>query len=451
MSENKKTKKIKIGGMTCVSCENRIEKKLNQTIGIYDVKLSYRNGTGEITYDSDTILFDAIIHLIEELGYTVIQNEQQSNQDSGITKLLGAVVILFGIYVFMKRFGLTNIFHIFPQAEEGMGYGMLFLTGLLTSVHCIAMCGGINLSQCIPQTVKENSRQGKWESLRPGMLYNAGRIISYTVIGGLVGALGSVLSFSGSAKGIVQLAAGVFMVIMGLNMLNMFPWLRKINPRLPKVFARKIYTEKKSNSPFYVGLLNGLMPCGPLQAMQLYALSTGDPIKGAMSMMLFSLGTVPFMFGLGVLSSILSQKFTKKVMSAGAVLVVLLGISMFHNGLSLSGISLAAPLSEANEKDNSNLAEIQDGVQIVNTTLNPGRYEPITVQAGIPVKWTITAEGGSINGCNNRILVQEYNIEKSLEVGENVIEFTPNETGIFHYSCWMGMIRSTINVYNKGE
>lgn len=349
----------------------------------------------------------------------------------------------------MKRFGLFNLFNFFPQAEEGMGYGMLFLIGLLTSVHCVAMCGGINLSQCIPQAVKQTGQDSRLASLRPSMLYNLGRVISYTVIGGIVGALGSVISFSGSFKGIIQLAAGVFMVIMGFNMLNIFPWFRKLNPRMPKIFAKKINKEKSSNSPFYVGLLNGLMPCGPLQAMQLYALSTGDPMKGALSMFLFSLGTVPLMFGLGVLSSVLSQKFTKKVMSVGAVLVVVLGFSMFSNGLSLSGFAIAA--SPFNQADSSNVAMVKDGVQIVNTTLNSGRYEPITVQAGIPVRWTITAENGTINGCNNRIYIPEYDIEKIFEIGENVIEFTPEKAGTYRYSCWMGMIRSTITVLEEGE
>jgi sulfite exporter TauE/SafE len=67
---------------------------------------------------------------------------------------------------------------------------------------------------------------------------------------------------------------------------------QKAQPRIPRVFAEKIDKKKDGKGPLYVGLLNGLMPCGPLQAMQLYALSTGDPVKGALSMLVFSLGTV---------------------------------------------------------------------------------------------------------------------------------------------------------------
>jgi hypothetical protein len=136
----------------------------------------------------------------------------------------------------------------------------------------------------------------------------------------------------------LKLVAGVFMVIMGINMLGIFPWLRRLNPRMPKFIAARIGMEKaRSNSPLIVGLLNGLMPCGPLQAMQIYALSTGNPFAGALSMFLFSLGTVPLMFGLGALSSVLGRRFTQKVMTVGAVLVVVLGLSMFSQGWTLSG------------------------------------------------------------------------------------------------------------------
>lgn len=468
---------FRIGGMTCVNCEIKIEKALNDMEGISQAKVNYNKGTAQVTYNADVVLREDIITLIRELDYEVLPSDEASGKEvkryfkgrkssikedeinhtstnskedkktkeSDSTKVLGTVVILFALYTIMRRTGITNYFNIFPEAKENMDYGMLFFIGLLTSVHCIAMCGGINLSQCIPKQEGKDQEKGSLSYLRPSILYNVGRVVSYTVIGGIVGAVGSVVSFSGSARGIVQIVAGVFMVIMGLNMLNLFPWLRKFNPRMPKIFGKKIQAQKRNNnSPLYIGLLNGLMPCGPLQAMQLYALSTGDPLKGALSMLLFSLGTVPLMFGLGALSTVLSKKFTNKVMTAGAVLVVILGFSMFNNGLSLSGIAAIAPTSSGTS--GSNQAQIEDGYQIVNTELAPGGYEPITVQVGIPVKWTITAKEGTINGCNNRIIISEYNLEKKFSVGENVVEFTPTETGTFAYSCWMGMIRSTITV-----
>jgi sulfite exporter TauE/SafE/plastocyanin domain-containing protein len=344
-----------------------------------------------------------------------------------------------------------------------MGYGMLFVIGLITSVHCIAMCGGINLSQCIPNAAVMPQEGQRRNVLFPPIFYNAGRVISYTALGLMAGTLGSVIDISGRFRGIVQLIAGIFMVIMGINMLGIFPWLRRFNPHMPKIFAKKIEGQKAgSKNPLIIGLLNGLMPCGPLQAMQLYALSSDSPLAGGISMFLFSMGTVPLMFGIGALSSVLSKKFTRRVMKIGAILVTVMGITMFSYGWGLSGFNfniadkfLAAvnPFSSktAASGEDAFVPIIENGVQIVNSLLLPGRYPAITVQQGIPVRWTITAPQGSINGCNNRMIIREYNIEHRFQPGENVIEFMPEKPGRFSYSCWMGMIRSSITVVEEGQ
>ena len=200
------------------------------------------------------------------------------------------------------------------------------------------------------------------------------------------------------------------MVIMGINMINIFPWLRKFNIRIPRIISDRI-NNNKNNSPLYVGFLNGLMPCGPLQSMQLYALSTADPIKGAISMFFFSLGTVPLMLGLGALSSILGKRFRRKMISVSAILVVFLGIIMFNNGMTLSGINI---FSGSESINNASATKISNGIQTVTTKLSSGEYEPIVVQKGIPVKWIIKAEAKDINGCNNKIIIQKFNIEKKL-------------------------------------
>lgn len=455
-----KKERLHVEGMTCVNCENKIEKQLTNTAGVRNVKASFQDATVEVTYDSEKINLGDIQKIIKELGYTPKDIAQKVEKGS----LFETVVILIGAFFVLNQLGVFRLFYLFPTAKEGMSYGMLFLIGLLTSVHCIAMCGGINLSQCMSIPKGSAKAQDGLGYLWPSMLYNLGRVISYTVVGGIVGAVGSVISFNGSLKGIVQIAAGIFMVIMGFSMLQVFPELRRLVPRMPQVIAKKIYSKKESsNRPFYVGLLNGLMPCGPLQAMQLYALSTGSPLKGALAMFLFSLGTVPLMFAFGAISRLLSQKFAQKIMTAGAVLVVILGVSMLNNGVTLSGFSMQSLLGgqavaseQTSESDaqtngsaaqaNSSEAQVTDGVQNVTTSLASGQYEPIQVKAGIPVKWTITAEQGTINGCNGTMVIPQYGIQKTLKTGDNIIEFTPTESGTFTYSCWMGMIRSTITV-----
>ncbi|GHU93671.1 hypothetical protein FACS1894208_03530 [Clostridia bacterium] len=419
MSGTIKTERLRIGGMTCANCQKHIEDALRKTKGVVKARVSWSGGYADVAYNAKIVTPAVVRGVIERLNYKVLTGK--SNTPSGASRAVGLVIIIAALYFLFSGLNLTKSI---PLAEEGMGYGILFLIGLLTSVHCVAMCGGINLSQCLPQA--------DGSPVRAGLLYNAGRVTGYTVVGFIVGAIGGVITPSGAFRGAVQLIAGVFMVIMGLNMLGIFPWLRKLQPRLPGL-------RLQSNSPLIVGLLNSLMPCGPLQAMQLYALSTGSAAKGALSMLLFSLGTVPLMFGLGALSSLLSKKFARKVMTAGAVLVTVLGLTMFTQGAALSGFSLGGTAS-AEE------IIVVDGVQFVSSVLSPGQYPKITVKAGVPVKWTIDAPQGSINGCNSRMQIPEYGVEHTFQPGENVIEFTPEKAGKFPYSCWMGMIRSLIIV-----
>jgi sulfite exporter TauE/SafE len=384
---------------------------------------------------------------------------------------------VFALYLLLRQTGLLNLLLPSQLAAEGMGYGMLFIVGLLTSVHCLAMCGGINLSQSMTKDTAQaalsdsgSTSPSRSAFMRP-VFYNLGRVISYTTIGALVGALGSVLSFSPQTQGVLKLVAGVVMLIMGLNLLGAFPQLRRFMPRPPQAFAKLIGDKQETGArPLLVGLLNGLMPCGPLQAMQIYALSTASAVAGALAMLVFSLGTVPLVLGVGLAASALTKRFKQRAMTAGAVLVLVLGLALFSQGWALSGInlpglnllgtsgsSLSASQTSASSQESaaqeSSSGEnatapwpIVDGVQVIETSLERGSYPIIEVQAGTPVRWTIAATEQTINGCNSRFIIPEYGIEYSFEPGANIIEFTPERAGTYPYSCWMGMIRGTIIV-----
>jgi sulfite exporter TauE/SafE/copper chaperone CopZ/plastocyanin domain-containing protein len=441
-------KTLKIEGMTCTSCEMRIENALKKLDGVVDVKATFSGSSVYVTYDANVVSLDKIIEAIEKLHYQVKNKageqivsgpdaKKASEDKMTVNQFLGIGIILFALYFIIKN---TVGFNFVPEVNQSMGYGILFVVGLLTSLHCIAMCGGINLSQCVSYKF-EDGDSSKFFRLKPSLLYNSGRVVSYTIVGGIVGALGSVISFSGAAKGIVAIISGVFMVIMGLNMLNVFPWLRKLNPRMPRIFGNKIYKGAGKYGPFYIGLLNGLMPCGPLQAMQIYALGTGSFLAGAASMFLFSLGTMPLMFGFGAISSLLSRRFTHKMMKVSAMLVIILGVVMVNRGLSLSGVNIAFASSGS-----GNVAKIEGNVQVVTTQIDSNSYSPIIVQKGIPVRWTIQVEESDLNGCNNPLIIPKYNIQKELVPGDNIIEFTPTEEGNIVYTCWMGMISSNIKV-----
>jgi len=212
-----RTVQISIGAMTCVNCQNKIEKKLASLSGIQKAIVSYKDSSAVITYNEEIISLDDICDIIRSLGYEIFENKPALNVKRGV----GVLIMIFAAFMLMRQFGFSNIFNSFPLAEVDMQYSMLIIIGLLTSIHCIAMCGGINLSQCIPQT-KRDSSNSRWAVLVPSFLYNLGRVISYTIVGAIVGGLGGVISFDGSMKGIVQLAAGLFMIVMGINMLGIF-------------------------------------------------------------------------------------------------------------------------------------------------------------------------------------------------------------------------------------
>ena len=485
---------FRVGGMFCKNCQNIIEKELIKTAGVKKASVNYRSGHAAVTFDAKVIGFDKISAIIENLGYQALEENKKNQplQSKTILQIAGTLVIILALFMLMRTFTTSGLAAAFPLAREGMSYAMLLVIGILTSVHCVAMCGGINLSQTLKtreegkeltirneQLAMSNERfairgKGVYSLLLPSILYNGGRLVSYTAVGVLVGALGSAITITGRFQGIVQLVAGIFMVIMGINMLGLFPFLRRLIPSMPKIFSKKIDGQKIGHGPLIVGFLNGFMPCGPLQAMQIYALSTGSPVKGGISMFLFCAGTIPLMFALGAVSRALSgakgRVFSRRVMQTGAVLVTALGLVMFSYGWNLSGLtgssdktasakSGAAPDRlqiqgvENNKPPDSGKFEpvIEDGVQIVKSTLRPNRYPAITVQQGIPVRWTINAPPGSITGCNYSVILYEYGIQFDFQPGDNVIEFMPDKAGRFRYSCWMGMIRSTITVVAETE
>lgn len=456
--------------MTCIHCQNTIEKALNEAVGVKKARVSYSKGTADIEFDDEKTSVKNLKRVIEKLDYKVLDAGEKKSPD--VLSSIGFLAVILVLFYLLQSLGILNRLAPDRLAETGMGYGMLFLIGVITSVHCIAMCGGIGLSQSLPNGEKSTS------IMRP-LFYNLGRVCSYTLIGLVLGTIGSFLGGSQGVsvpyftQGIIKLIAGVFMVIFGINMLGIFPGLRKLTIHTPVAIAKFIGSKKATDrGPFVIGLLNGIMPCGPLQAMWLVALASGSPLAGALSMFVFSLGTVPLMLGLGSFVSLMGKKFTSQVMRVGAVLVVVMGLAMISQGGNLTGMVPAigtssvasdnsikvqepevvaettAPEKTAVSEETPALEEISpaEDVQIVNSTLALGGYPEITVKAGTPVRWTIDVPEGSLTGCNAVMIVPDYGIQHAFDIGENVIEFTPTEPGLVRYSCWMGMVYGSINV-----
>lgn len=298
---------IRIDGMTCENCRFKVTNELKKICNVK--KITFERNIAEIEYNEKLDkkkIVDSIIELDYYTNLDMVSDDKKILRKaiSGFEIIyIGVIIITFSI-ILNTIFGF-NVFNAIPKIDSKVTYAMLFFTGLLTSIHCVSMCGAINLvaSSSINRNVKKP------------ILYNLGRLLSYTIIGGLVGLLGSTFSINTYAQSLIITLAAVLMFLMALNMAGVINFTIKIHSS--KLFG-------KSRGPFILGILNGLMPCGPLQAMQIYALSTGSFIYGALSMFLFCLGTIPLMLFMGMISNFLSNKRRNFLNKVSIVLILIL-------------------------------------------------------------------------------------------------------------------------------
>ncbi|MBU5676229.1 sulfite exporter TauE/SafE family protein [Alkaliphilus sp. MSJ-5] len=417
----KKKLTLKISGMHCQNCSERIK---NVVSGMSTEEL-------EVSYEKEQLVCltddaDEIIAAINKMGYAAEVVEAGKNGSKRYKGVLVALLILLGFYVIIRNtVGFNNI----PQLQERVSYPILFIMGVITSLHCLSMCGGIVLSQSMAFK----------DPIKSTFLYNIGRVVAYTTVGGIVGGIGSVVSFSPMLRGYITIFAGGFMILMGLSMLQPFSFLRRY-VKLPSICNTSKFRQN-SNTPLFIGLATGLMPCGPLQTMQLYALGTGSVLKGALAMFVFSIGTVPLMLGLGTISGYISNGLNRRLLKLSAVLVMVLGLIIINRGLALQGKrTLASIIVPKQTVSEVMLPEIINEFQVITTYANNNGYEPnfFILEKGKPVNWVV--RGDSINGCNNEIVIPELNIKQGIKEGYNVIKFTPESEGEIAFSCWMGML-----------
>ena len=328
-----------------------------------------------------------------------------------------------------------------PQLGNNTSYAAIFIFGILTSFHCIAMCGGFTISQI---SGKEDNIKSKIEKC---IIYNLFRIISYTVLGAVAGGLGNIIRFTGAMNGIVPIMGGIFMIITAINLFGTFKFIRKFNVRIPTPIIRYI-RNRKNHSPVFLGIISAFMPCAPLQIVQIYALGTGNILFGAIAMFVFTIGTVPLLLAFGVVNSAINKRYSNKITKLSAGLVLFLGISLINRGLMYFDVTFKNPISE---QVNINSEEYYKSVvkgdkQTVITELKKNKFPKIQVYNNIHVVWMINVKKENLNECNNEIVIRSLSISQKLKVGENIIEFTPKEEGEFNYTCWMNMIKSEIKV-----
>ena len=333
-----------------------------------------------------------------------------------------------------------------------MSFGAIFVVGLIAaSSSCIAVTGGLLLSSAARFNERYASAT-RAQKIRPVLIFVLGRIASYAVLGGLLGVVGSALSPSPAVTAVITIVAALYMLIMGLDMLGLAPvWLKRFLPRLPKSLSHRVLdADDKSHPamPFFLGAGTFFLPCGFTQALQLYALTTGSFAVGATSLLAFALGTAPALIGLGVASASLKGKTGKFFFQFSGALVVVLGLWNIQNGLAIAGYSgpdqtdnLPGPAAAADPG-----VVIKNGVQVVKMKVNSYGYSPerFTIQAGVPVRWEV--DGTQAGGCAGVIISRQLGIQKLLESGINVFEFTPDKPGEIKFSCSMGMYRGSFTV-----
>lgn len=456
---------FEIKGMKCPGCEEIIKDQALTIGSVKSCEVDYKTKSGKIVFDSNKTDLERIFDKIEEKGYKCFLAEDPSDDESSSDEWIGWAIGVVGLlivgYFFLKLIGGIGL----PSISQNMSYGLLFAVGLLTGFHCVSMCGGFVVSYTAKYAQEAKS------SYKAHLMYGLGKTVSYTIIGAAFGLLGSIITFTPTMRGFAGIIAGLFLVLFGLKMLNVSPILRRIQFRTPSFLARFVGKEsEKHSSPLMIGLLNGLMiACGPLQAIYIMAAGTGSLVEGAKLLFIFALGTLPVMLSFGYLTSFISSNLTHKILNASGAIVIVLGLLMLNNGLTLTGSgydvgSLIISLENVesgtktySSTQSESIAVQKDGYQEIRMVVENDGWKPdkFILKKGVPVHWVIN--GKEVLSCNGGIQVPKYDLEFKINPGEQTIKFTPTDSGVIPWSCWMGMIKGTfivkddINFANQEE
>ncbi len=446
---------LKIHNMHCVNCEVVVERKFKAIPGVKSVRVRWVMGRADIVVAGTEPALAEFADALKGEDYLVSPWSEGAASPNGRSKTntrrdyaeIGAVFLLvMGAFLLLKQFDLL------PKSftiTTDVSFGFAFLIGLAAAFSsCLAVTGGLLLAVA----AKYSERHPELDDLqrfKPTLYFNIGRVVSYTVLGATVGALGSTLTLSERGTGVLSLLASVIMIILGLQLLNLFPWTRRLHLTLPKALSHRIHdlsgsAGSKPYMPFALGALTFFLPCGFTQALQLYVLSTGSPVAGAITMLAFALGTLPTLLSLSAISSFARGSFQKHFLRFAGVIVAMLGLWNVNNGLALAGLNLRGSSSNAVTASSSDSSAarvpIIDGIQTANMMVIGLDYFPsrFTVRAGVPVNWKIDAKGAV--GCAQVLIAPALGVRKFLSAdGVTTIIFTPSQPGLYPFSCAMGM------------
>ncbi len=361
----------------------------------------------------------------------------------------------------------------------------IFLTGLTTGgLSCLAMQGGLLAGVIANQKDEEldstsqklrgieSSKFTKKQSLTqfdqldwmPVGMFLVAKLISHTLLGFLLGLLGSVISLSLGVRLFFQLFTAFFMFATAMNLLDVHPVFRFVSFQPPKFLQKMIRNTTKSKAlfaPAVLGAMTIFVPCGVTQAMEVLAINSGNSVVGALIMFSFVLGTFPLFALIGVATAKLSEGWHQKFTKFAAVTLVAMAIYSINGVLLVmnSPITvqrLVRPVTWFFSDDryaylNSSTSGVvqAEGVQRVKINILSNGYSPrrVKVKKGVPVELTLESNG--VYSCALAFVLKEFGINTFLESTDSqTFTFTPTRTGKFTYTCSMGMYSGILEVVN---
>src|SRR3989344_268409 len=450
-----------VKGMHCAACEVLVEKKLLEINGIKSVEASTEKGRVVFEYEGEKPDTKKLNDIFKKDNYTFFPNQYRAKEIKG-EKQVNAIFIAFNITLFiiiafllLDKVGVSGLINVNSASSLFAFFGFGLLAGLSS---CAALVGGIVLSMSKQWGEIYINETSGYKKFQPHLMFNVGRILSYTLLGGLLGLIGSRIAISLGFTSFLVIAISFLMIGLGLQMLEV-KGFRKFQFSMPKFITRKIANEnnfKGKHMPFLMGAATFFLPCGFTITAQTIALLTGSALQGALIMGVFALGTAPMLLAIGLSSVTFSSKphWSKTFSKAAGFLVLFFALFNISNQMNVLGFNLDSVFAtnQSQNQDISGLAPVVDGKQLLQMTVYAASYSPnyFKVKAGIPVTWKITSSGEP--SCDSGALVARglfdtvYLNPDPGQVTEK--EFTPQNTGKYTFSCPMGMVRGVLEVIN---
>ena len=313
-----------------------------------------------------------------------------------------------------------------------------------------AAVGSAGRHRRLPPEPARTRRQQLVDDVAPVGGFLAGKLVSHTALGALLGALGAAVQLSIGARTTLQILAGAAIVAFGLAQLGV-PGFRRILIEPPPSWSRFVRQRSRSHSaiaPALLGVATVLIPCGVTLSVQALALASGSAASGAAIMAVFVLGTAPLFALLGYAARRAATAWRGRLALATGLVVVAMGVYTLNGGLELAGSPLAASrVVQAIGPAPADVSSVstQGGVQQVVITARTGSYSPSNTQVRAGVPTTLIVRSENAQGCVRSFLVPSRGVDAILPAhGETRIDLGVLEPGTVPYSCGMGMYTGTI-------